>query len=441
MRPSTRTRGEGGSGWAFHATNAAVFEALARGEHSASLREYFGTRAFEELSGLAAIARRGRKEPPRAGAHRTRVLIVPGMMGSRLCDLPRRGAAKRDARAKALWVDPLRIAAGHLKRLSLPGTNSIRPAGALLPAYAKLKLMLSIEGFDARFFAYDWRQGIDKIGAALASKILAGGKPVSLVAHSMGGLVARIAAKRLPRRLIKRLVMLGTPNRGAYAPVLALRGTYPFVRRLSRLDLEHSPEDLAASVFSTFPGLYQLLPAAPAGAQIDLLDPDCWPQSGPKPDPALLARVAEARAQMASADGRMTHIVGVNRDTVVSVRRTTAGFEYGSSRNGDGTVPVRLAMLPALETYFANEAHGELPNNPRIIAAIVALLRGHQGCGLPRRFAPHREPLTRFDDAQLRAAEVSAKIDWRRLDSAQREAVLAELEGGGALDSSAQSLA
>jgi pimeloyl-ACP methyl ester carboxylesterase len=443
MRPSTRTRGDGGSGWAFHATNAAVFEALARGEHSASLREYFGTRAFEELSGLAATARKARKELPGAGARRTRVLIVPGMMGSRLCDLPSPGAAKRHGRAKALWVDPLRIAAGHLRRLSLPGTSSIRPAGALLPAYAKLKLMLSIEGFDARFFAYDWRLGIDKIGAALASKILAGGKPVSLVAHSMGGLVARIAAKRLPKRLIQRLVMLGTPNRGAYAPVLALRGTYPFVRRLSRLDLEHSPEDLAGNVFCTFPGLYQLLPAASAGAQLDLLDPDSWPPTGPKPDPALLGRVAEARARMASADDRMTHIVGVNRDTVVSVRRTTDGFEYGSSRNGDGTVPVQLAMLPALETYFADEAHGELPNNPRIIAAVVALLRGHRGCGLARRFAPCREPLTRFDDAQLRAAEAAAKIDWRRLDSAQREAVLAELEGGvaGSVDSSAQSLA
>ena len=120
MRPSTRTRADGGSGWAFHATNAAVFEALARGEHSASLREYFGTRAFEELSGLAATARKARKELPGAGARRTRVLIVPGMMGSRLCALPSPGAAKRHGRAKALWVDPLRIAAGHLRRLSLP---------------------------------------------------------------------------------------------------------------------------------------------------------------------------------------------------------------------------------------------------------------------------------------------------------------------------------
>jgi pimeloyl-ACP methyl ester carboxylesterase len=431
MRPSSRTRRPGGSGWAFQATNAAVFEALERGRQTASLREFFGTRAFEELAGLAAAARRARNRTG-AGSRRPRVLIIPGMMGSRLCDLPAaRGGAKRKARAKALWVDPLRIAAGHLDRLSVaePGPRSIRASGALLPAYARLKLMLAIEGFDARFFAYDWRLGIDEIGRALASAIRARGRPVSLIAHSMGGLVARMAANELPKRLLKRVVMLGTPNRGAFAPVLALRGTYPFVVRLSRLDLRHSPEELASRVFCTFPALYQLLPAAPARGGIDLLDPAAWPPSGPRPDPALLGRVAGVLARMAGPDARMAHIVGVNRETVVSVRRTPAGFEYGVSRNGDGTVPVDLAMLPALETYFADEVHGELANNRSIIAAVVTLLSGDGGCALPRRFAPCREPLRRFDDAQLRASE-TGKIDWRRLDSAGREAVLADLDGG-----------
>lgn len=435
MRPRKSTRRDGGSGWAFQATNEAVFAALARGEQRASLSEYFGAQAFEELSALAAAAAKAGGRSRRSGAsRRPPVLIVPGMMGSRLCD----------ARAKALWVDPARIAAGHLSRLRLgrTGPSTLRPGGALLPAYARLKLELAIEGFDARFFAYDWRLGIDRIGAMLASKILARGTPVSLVAHSMGGLVARVAANRLPKRLIRRLVLLGTPNRGAFAPVLALRGTYPFVLRLSRLDLKHSPEELAARVFSSFPGLYQLLPAEPAKGEIDLLDPGSWPRSGPQPDPALLRRVAEARARMSGPDGRMVHVVGVNRETVVSVRRTSAGFEYASNRNGDGTVPVVLAMLPRLETYFADEGHGELANNPTVIRAVAALLHGERGCGLPRRYALCKEPTTQFDDAQLRAADTT-KIDWRGLDSAQRAAVLADLDGApaSAAGTSAQSLA
>jgi pimeloyl-ACP methyl ester carboxylesterase len=433
-----RTKTEG-SGWAFHATNAAVFAALADGGHRQSLREFFGSRAYEELSELAVAAKRARR--PRS-ARRPRVLIVPGMMGSRLCEAGR-GIARRDGAPTALWVDPLRIGAGHLARLSLPGSKSIRAAGALLPGYAKLKLTLSMRGFDARFFAYDWRLGIDRIGAALASRIVAGGKPVSLIGHSMGGLVARVAMKSLPKRLVRRLVMLGSPNRGAFAPVLALRGTYPFVRRLSRLDLEHSPEDLATGVFCTFPGLYHMLPTTAGADGVDLLDPGCWPDTGPRPDPVLLAQVTAARARMADADARMAHIVGVNRETVVSVRRADAGFEYASDLNGDGTVPVSMAMLPALQTYFAEEAHGELANNPRIIEAIVSLLQGEAGCGLARRYSPHKEALARFDDAQLRAAADIRKIDWRSLDSAQREAVLAELDGGSPVcpDHSAQSLA
>ena len=153
--------------------------------------------------------------------------------------------------------------------------------------------------------------------------------------------------KCLPRRLIERLVMLGTPNGGAFAPVLALRGTYPFVRRLSRLDLAHSPEDLAARVFSTFPGLYQLLPAGATAAGIDLLDPACLARLRSEAGSgAARTRWRRRARRMADADARMAQIVGIDRETVISVRRTEAGFEYASDRNGDGTVPVSMARLP-----------------------------------------------------------------------------------------------
>lgn len=422
--------------WAFGASNAAIFAALARGLHIDSLREYFGAQALAELAPLAARARRTR----RPGA--ARVLIVPGMMGSILCETaPPRGGADGGGGARTLWIDPRRIAAGHLARLRLPGRADIRPRGALLAGYARLKLELDVAGFDARFHAYDWRRGIDELGAALAARIRAGGKPVTVVAHSMGGLVARVAARRLPASSLKRLIMLGTPNRGAFAPVLALRGTYPFVQRLARLDLKHSAEHLAARVFCTFPGLYHLLPERTASGRIDLLDAGAWPDSGPQPDPRLLGGVAAARAHMADADSRMIHIVGVNRATVVAVRRTPAGFEYTSSLNGDGTVPAALAMLPRLSTYFAEQSHGELAGDPCIIAAVVELIR-RGTCALPERHAPRPGTLARFDDAALASLE-AAKIDWRRLDAAEREAVLADLDGGrpGAGPLAAESLA
>ncbi len=420
-RPASRRRASSGDGadWAFHATNSAVFEALARQSHGSSLREFFGTAAYEELSVLARAAR-GVKT-----SRGSRVLVIPGMMGSRLSDT----SAGKSRRGRMLWIDPKSIATGRLTDLALPSRRTIRPRGVLLSSYARLKLKLAIEGLDARFFAYDWRLGIDEIGASLAAAIAAAGKPATLIAHSMGALAARVALKRLPKRSVRRLIMLGAPNRGSLAPVLALRGTYPFVQKLSRLDLTHSADYLAAEVFSGFPGLYHMLPSQPdSSSAVDLLDLSSWPSDGVRPRPELLAGVAEARAGMAEPDARMVQIVGVNRRTVVSVRRTPAGFEYGSTPHGDGTVPLAMALVPGLETFYAEESHGNLASSPRIIDAIVDLIRAGTTSRLSARCAPQPVSEERTDDVQLRAVD-AAKIDWRRLDSAQREAVMADLDG------------
>jgi len=422
-RPAGRKRAQSGDGadWAFHAANSAVFEALARQSHGESLREFFGTAAYGELSVLARAARRVKT----SGG--PRVLVIPGMMGSRLCDM---SAGKNPrGRGRMLWIDPASIAGGRLIDLALPSRRTIRPRGVLLSSYARLKLRLAIEGLDARFFAYDWRLGIDQIGAALAATIAAAGKPAVLIAHSMGALAARIAIKRLPKRLVRRLIMLGAPNGGSLAPVLALRGTYPFVQKLSRLDLAHSPDYLATEVFSGFPGLYHMLPPRrDSSSAVDLLDPSSWPSDGVRPRPELLAGVAEVRAGMAEPDARMVQIVGVNRQTVVSVRRTPAGFQYGSTPHGDGTVPLAMAQVPGLETFYVEESHGNLASSPRIIDAIVDLIRSGTTRGLSARCAPKSVPEQCIDDVQLRAVD-TAKIDWRRLDSAQREAVMADLDG------------
>jgi pimeloyl-ACP methyl ester carboxylesterase len=419
-RPAGRKRAvsRDAADWAFHASNAAVFEALARQSHGDSLREFFGTAAYQELSALAGAARRVKTS---GGA---RVLVIPGMMGSRLCDI----SAKRRG-GRMLWIDPASIAAGRLTQLALPSRRTIRPRGVLLSSYARLKLKLAIEGLDARFFAYDWRLGIDEIGAVLAAAIATAGKPAVLVAHSMGALAARIAIKRLPKRAVRRLIMLGAPNGGSLAPVLALRGTYPFVQKLSRLDLEHSPDYLAAQVFSGFPGLYDMLPPQrDSGSAMDLLDPASWPDDGARPRPELLARVAQARAGMALPDARMVQIVGVNRQTVVRVSRTPSGFEYGSTPHGDGTVPLAMAQVPGLETYYVEESHGNLASSPRVIDAIVDLIRTGSTRGLAARCALKPVHEQRINDAELRAVD-SAKIDWRQLDSTQREAVMADLDG------------
>ena len=61
----------------------------------------------------------------------------------------------------------------------------------------------------------------------------------------MGGLVARAALAHKGAERIARVIQLGTPNKGAFVAVQALRGTYPLIRRVAMLDLKHSADELA----------------------------------------------------------------------------------------------------------------------------------------------------------------------------------------------------
>src|SRR5580658_1299717 len=393
--------------WAFRAGDGAVLDALAASTHVASLREYFGAESYSELKQLAAAAKsaRARAAP--------RVLILPGMMGSRLGG----------------WIDPARIGAGGLIDLRLKSGKALKVNGVLLFAYAKLMLSLRAVGWDAAFFPYDWRLGLDTLGSALAARLAAEGKPAILIAHSMGGLVARMALSKLPKRAVRRLILLGTPNRGTFAPLQALRGTYPFVRWLARLDGRHSPRFLAEKVFGTFPGLYQLLPMQRRFSRIDLSNPHSWPTDAPRPDPILLKEACAVLRALPGPDSRVTQIIGVNQETIVGVRRTAGGFEYAMSLNGDGTVPVASALLPGTRTYFVDELHGNLTNNPAVIQAVIDLVRRGHTRELSRHWMRRRSRVRSIDDARLGLGSLR-KIDWPRLDLKQREAVLKELDAG-----------
>ena len=234
---------------------------LAKGERKAELTALFGDKAYRELSALA------RRAATRRAASGPRVYVLPGLMGSRLGT---RGVLLDDV----LWVDLVEIAAGHLTRLALPRGAKLVALGAILLNALKLKLSLQIAGFDARLHAYDWRRSIGALAADLNDRIAteAARREVLLVGHSMGGVVARVAYGRQSSARVARVVQLGAPNHGAFAPVLALRGVYPTVRKLAALDRRHSAEDLARIVFRTLPALHELLPDPRLAGGANLFD-------------------------------------------------------------------------------------------------------------------------------------------------------------------------
>lgn len=355
------------------------------------LEDYFGEAAYRELRELAleASAIRVRGGP--------RVLILPGIMGSTLGIENRVGPFD-----DILWLDPLDIGLGNLTMLALGSPHRIVPLGVILFAYLRLKLRLLRAGYDVDFHPFDWRLGLDELGQGLAARLASEKPGVQLVAHSMGGLVARAALRHAAGSKVSRLIMLGTPNFGSFAPVQAIRGTNGTARALAALDPFHSVEELSQLVFRTFPGLSQMFPAPERFDAVDLYRPSGWPRSGPTPDFDILAGVAKVRAALAEADSRFHLIAGINQETVTGLSRGDKEFTYELSDEGDGTVPLAFALLPGATTYYVEEEHGALPNNGTVGAAVVDLLTTGRTERLPKT-PPRRaaRPVRRISDTEL----------------------------------------
>ena len=198
--------------------------------------------------------------------------------------------------------------------------------------------------------------------------------------------------------------MLGTPNFGSFAPVQALSGGHSLVRSVAAaLDVTNSQEDLVNKVWSTFPGLYQMLPAPPkfsawtsaVGRLASVawgLDPLCWPM------------FSKCTRRWSLGNDRFTLVAGINQETVVSVRREGDEFVYTTSVDGDGTVPLAFAQLDGVTTYLVEEQHGSLANNVDVARAVIDLVETvSRNNAFPTTWTPGRRGALR----EVRAADIA----------------------------------
>ncbi len=400
-------------------TSKEIERALISGEHARTLETYFGEQEYAELTALAARAAR---RSVRGG---TRVLILPGILGSTL-------ARMKGDRADTIWVDFWDILRGRLDELVLPDTGkSIRPIDAHPGTYLKLKLWLRGEGFDADEHAFDWRQTIPDLGAALKKRIDDEGRDVYLVAHSMGGLVARAALGHGLNSRLKRLIMLGTPNYGSFAPVMVFRGIYRFLKIISLLDFAHSPKELAGKTFNTFPGLTEMMPQREKFSSVDLYDPRAWPKKGPRPLEALLKSAPKAQARLAKPPvDRATMIAGVEQKTTTGLRVNGDEFVFEQSNNGDGTVPLDFALLPGIDTWFIREGHGELPKNKKVWQAVKELIRGETVTQLDHEWSPSRSGVTLMTETEFEATQEPAGVRGGEVRPAELRNFMEEFAAG-----------
>jgi len=354
-------------------------------DEETALRHYFGPTRYARLHELAA------RQPALRARPLGNVVVIHGIMGGELTLVGAGGAGTH------VWVHLLRLIGGAFGQLRLDDDGTQPPAGrpdALATGiykkdYGEQLLRLS-EHWNVRAFWYDWRKDLNHAADMLSVNIASwfgSGAPVHLVAHSMGGLVARTFIARHEAQWQSmndgggrggRLVMLGTPNHGSYAVPQILTGLEGMVRKLAAIDFRHSPQELAG-IAATFPGVYQMMPSlhvVPAAAPLY--------QATTFGDGI---RVSQRHLDAARAfhdmlrdvidEQRMTYIAGFNQQTFCGVRdnRVRDAGAYERTRAGDGRVPHTLGLLDGVTTYYVDEVHGKLPGNDVVIEATLEMLR------------------------------------------------------------------
>lgn len=325
-------------------------------------------------------------------------VILPGIMGSKLIDT---------ATGKTLWGFSPRVyvdawLTGHsLEELAVSDderagkTGRVKASSLLtLPAYAPGFLGLDkytkhVDATRRRLakhpdavleFPYDWRLSVEhnaKLLADVAADHLKAwqshpqGDPQAkliLLAHSMGGLVARYFTNVLGGdAIVRTTITMGTPYFGSIIP--------PHMMSTGRGAPLPMPHKRMKKLVRQMPGMHDLLPFFPAvrlGDRAERISPDLIQSLG---GDAELARESIARHErIVGGDGGATRLlVGVNQPTAQSFavddhgRAVPAEESFDertgawSDRMGDGTVPRVSAGLLGLPAGTLLEVHSSLP--------------------------------------------------------------------------------
>ncbi|MEU6070645.1 alpha/beta fold hydrolase [Streptomyces sp. NPDC047082] len=379
--------------------------ALVRNPDAAdALRTLLGTAAYNELAELVGPS----PQHHLADTAPTNLIFVPGVMGSTLISSGLSGIWWLDIRSRN------RI---NSLALATDGQSDVHPSFKILP----VAVDVSYEGFliaaekrnDIQHltFPYDWRKPFHISADHLHRTVLAAhdghypNTPISIVAHSMGGLVVRTALMRHPDMWnhVGKIVFLGTPHYGA--PAI---GGYLKNHLWGHDSLALLGKYLSRDTFRSLSGVLNLLPA-PAGVypetsskdtteydhpctNFDLYNAAAWHLKLSTAQELHLQSLLDAAAQhhrdLHAWHGtldqrqrdRMAVIAGTGFKTLFRLAynkrmgflwqhmdRITSRVPHHRDRDGDGRVPLASAQLPWVgEMRYINGEHGSLPNLPAV---------------------------------------------------------------------------
>jgi pimeloyl-ACP methyl ester carboxylesterase len=343
-------------------------------------------------------------EPPRwrAAVQRSRAsaearplaVVLPGTMGSEL-----------EVRGRDVWLNYWALLRGGLKDLEIDA-GGVDATDLLDDFYGPLLERLA-RTHRVEIHPYDWRQSIRQAAALLADRLESllpeaerTRQPVHLVAHSMGGLVARAMiadtarGNALWRRIIalpnSRLLMLGTPNRGSYEAVRWLSGYNPTQAKLSLLDLTQGTTDIV-NLVRKFPGLAELLPFDDDSP--DFSQRSRWQEikdttnaSWRTPTESVLGKARATWALLKEAPPEPKHMIYVagHQDATVADyrfqdrqenRNRGQRLEFLAVREGDGTVTWKSGILPGVPVWYVEDtAHDAMCSQSQAFPGYLELL-------------------------------------------------------------------
>ncbi|HEX7956317.1 MAG TPA: hypothetical protein VF508_05195 [Pyrinomonadaceae bacterium] len=349
-----------------------------------------GARRTPNLGRIFAGARERRGKRP--------VIVIPGILGSRIVN-------RRTG--EVVWPSVFR---SDVDGLSLPATpdlaaNRDELAAARIVDAAKLAgkfgpevyvyhhLIRALEEFGGYregewenppeggdrdtfyVFAYDWRRDNVESARLLVKRVealkLRLGRPdlrFNVVAHSMGGLVARYAAMYGDRDLpeagaeprpdwagaafVSKIFMFGTPNGGSMEALSVLLEGYSVTEGLRRR--VHLLNKLSREDVLTAPSIFQLLPHRAQARfldrdlrplALDLYDPDTWRRYGwtAVHDPAFRADYARGVARGQEAPTGHGTLAELDAYFVAVLERARRFHEALDASDGAAAeAPVRL---------------------------------------------------------------------------------------------------
>lgn len=335
------------------------------------------------------------------------LILIPGLLGSRLC----RDNPSKPAEPVVAWGSVGALTNFPSLRLGSDVADDLKPCGIVrevvflgpikqevyAPIITHLQKIGYRDGVDLFIFDYDWRRSVFDNAALLEKfareKIPNPAQRFDIVAHSMGGIVARVYVNRHDgAQRVARLFTAGSPYQGSvkvfatiekgWGALNAVMGGLPAFRR---------------TVLS-FPSIYELAPRygdcceAAAGRAFAMAEADAWRAlkwEGVDPAATTDLKLAAGRAEQLRAivgtplpaGIEDVLLIGVDQRTPQRVVFETGGdstvARVGTTWAGDGTVLRTSATLTGATLHPTSYAtHEKILSDPQIQQFLqVALTR------------------------------------------------------------------